>query len=498
VGSLKTWPVLWEDLETLILGLTHGEGRPPFETFTEEEVEAIANETRVRWTQHERKAGQIEQGFFGEAPKELGLIDKRDGEGWVLPADHDEIVMFAKEEAARLAGCVAFALNAELGVRFYTSQVFNEQGELRDDAAWTTFSASSPPVDDRCGTWPGIANFFRELILEEEDPYRIARKHLLGGFFGHFDSFTQDGCAMPELCWVAGSRPEWAVIEPSHTLMLRKQGFMRFIKAMVNSSQYPDFINIVLTRLYLGWLVEGTPIEINGRLTWPMTFNTDDTVAASVTTLLLDVKGWDESATGMFEQALLDDDDPYCTREEVTWPAVQSLFRTTLREINGWSEWTAEISERYPMLHQKMSLMRKVPTEKLGEILVGEWRMYCKPENAQQPFSYGLIIEAFDSDSMSFTGRSRASGRYAVEEGVVRRDDALGHVRIHYTEVWPNGLRDSLTARLKANGKFHCESAQGYIQKARKEDTMPSGADERLANLSTKKYYLGDKDALED
>ena len=59
-------------------------------------------------------------------------------------------------------------------------------------------------------------------------------------------------------------------------------------------------------------------------------------------------------------------------------------------------------------------------------------------------------------------------------------------------QVWGNGFVDEVSARLKSNGKYTCESDMGYVQKARRQDTMLGirGEDEDA------KYFLGDEKAL--
>ena len=69
--------------------------------------------------------------------------------------------------------------------------------------------------------------------------------------------------------------------------------------------------------------------------------------------------------------------------------------------------------------------------------------------------------------------------------------------------MWPNGQRDALTARVKSNGKFLCESESGYYQKATREDlNLPPDAEDRIgeeAPAGIKKYFLYDNDAaIED
>ena len=123
--------------------------------------------------------------------------------------------------------------------------------------------------------------------------------------------------------------------------------------------------------------------------------------------------------------------------------------------------------------------------------------MYCNPPDKPE-FSYGLVITDVDEKSMTFKARSAILGRYEVADGRIEVDDEFGrqHVHIRYTEVWPNGMRDELFARLKSNKKFQCESDSGFVQKARHEETMPVA--ERYMREDMKKYYIGEQDAYQD
>ena len=102
------------------------------------------------------------------------------------------------------------------------------------------------------------------------------------------------------------------------------------------------------------------------------------------------------------------------------------------------------------------------------------------------------------AEAMTFEGGPRVEGRYVMEEGKLMFDEATGRVRLSYVEAWPDGMRDALTAVLKSNGKFQCESTGGFIQKARREDTLPADAEERLNLPESKKYYAQDGDAAVD
>lgn len=132
--------------------------------------------------------------------------------------------------------------------------------------------------------------------------------------------------------------------------------------------------------------------------------------------------------------------------------------------------------------------------------------MYCKPDDGAA-FSYGAVIdnvvfEGGEGDKTgTFTGRSRKEGKYEIENGTLTYDD-YQRVHIAYEEVWPNGTRDALTAMLKSNAKYSCESTGGYEQKATNESlNLPEDPEARIGDGAmdgVKKYYLRDKDAAVD
>ena len=109
-----------------------------------------------------------------------------------------------------------------------------------------------------------------------------------------------------------------------------------------------------------------------------------------------------------------------------------------------------------------------------------------------------------DSDlpAGTFAGESRVPGKYTVDNGSFTYDAYTGRLNIAYDEVWSNGLRDSLAARVKSNAKFQCESSGGYEQKASNEaKNFPEDAEDRIGENALpgiKKYYTGDKEAAED
>ena len=125
--------------------------------------------------------------------------------------------------------------------------------------------------------------------------------------------------------------------------------------------------------------------------------------------------------------------------------------------------------------------------------------MYCKPKDGQA-FSYGLIISDVNLEEHIFSGRPCTEGRYELEDGSFIYDEKTCRLNISYTEVWPDGSRDMLQARVKSNGKFHCESTAGFEQKASNVvKNFPENPEDRIgehAKPGIKKYYLLDEDFL--
>lgn len=262
-------------------------------------------------------------------------------------------------------------------------------------------------------------------------------------------------------------------------------------------------IQELLTHLFFQWpTIPQQPTEIHRyggkRKTWPIHPEQvkeaitcggkyDDKVAYSVLLELFENSGCE------------------CKQEQsiVVWPDVQQIFTDELGEAK--SKEVKMISGDPPADPIIPNLTLKIPEEHIKPMLIGEWRMYCKStgNGGKDPaFSYGLIID--DVTEVEHTGhckkyefkaRPRQAGKYDVKNGTcVWNEAGSGRLFMEYVEVWPNGTEDHLKARLKSNGKFQCNSEAGFIQKARKEDTLPTSHKLRLES----KYYAGDTDAAED
>jgi hypothetical protein len=317
-------------------------------------------------------------------------------------------------------------------------------------------------------------------------------------------------------CW-AGANGEWVPLEHaqpkdvyhgchrSHTLQAKKDGFAKMVKEMGQ-----DKVNEEMWGLYMAWPVPAAgatevtrynrkkmaktgEAEDMQKATWPLPFSGDN----SVSSMLIGC-GFSEAEVAGMKTALIDDGPanglhPNCTEAEVTWPDIQQAFRSTMEE----GDWTEEHDAENPPLNHKVTLRNKIEKDQIADLLAGEYRMYCSPDNGEA-FSYGLIIEDIDIDNMTFGGRSRVEGKYEVENGKIEQDQ---HLRVHisYEEVWPNGTRDALSARVKSNAKFQCESTGGYEQKATNETkNLPEDPEDRIgqaAKEGVKKYYAYDADA---
>jgi len=239
----------------------------------------------------------------------------------------------------------------------------------------------------------------------------------------------------------------------------------------------PEDLNAALWSIYGNWNNSTAPKEVDGKRTWPLPF----TGPSSIESLLQSV-GWGTADVAAIEEELFHSGRagvqrrPGCSHSSVTWPDVQAVFRETLVEALGRTGWSDALDETYPPLHRKVRLSLRVERHDLQGLLVGEWRMFCKPPTDREGFSYGLVVTSFDEDSLRFEASPVIKGRWELREGKVRYENDQGeqHAYITYQEVWGNGFVDHILARLKSNGKFQCESGKQYVQKARREDTMSS------------------------
>jgi len=352
------------------------------------------------------------------------------------------------------------------------------KGHVKDE---TVGLDSLPHITDECVTWPCLQNLFRrcwvgvngEWVKEEhegdDDPYRGLLRKL--------------------------------------TLKVKVEGFTKMVMDMGE-----DKIRDELWEIYIAWPVDSEPTTVSRynrkkklqginedteKATWPLPFEGETSI-----TSLMTACGWNGDNISALKTSLFDLKDetgvhPNCCDSQVCWPDIQQVFRSTVSE----EAWTKEDNEAWPPLDgRKVTLRLKVHEEKIKDILEGEYRMYCKPDGGEA-FSYGLIVENVDLEACTFEGRSRTEGRYDVANGKFHFDKRTGRLNISYDECWP-GQVDSLSARVKSNAKFQCESADGFEQKATNESkNLPDDPDDRIgenAQDGVKKYYQYDQDAAAD
>lgn len=299
------------------------------------------------------------------------------------------------------------------------------------------------------------------------------------------DTLPEDPHARMSLKYYLGDRDAVFEIDPNLCI-----GFPEMC-AELGHEGIQDF----LSHLFFEWPTLPNPsveVETYGkkRVTWPVD-------AACIKSCVMHGGKYEEKYANSLLSELFSCESCETTEELkiVHWPDVAHVFRNHLGD--------AVAAELY-MLDATVSLTLKIPEDKIHEMLMGEYRMYCKSTAGKNDaaFSYGLIIESVTETShvgrmktFDFTGRPRHHGKYTVNKGkAVWNEFGTGRLFLEYTESWPNGTDDNLRARLKCNGKFTCESTAGFIQKARKEETLPTSTKLRMES----KYYAGDTDAANE
>lgn len=304
-----------------------------------------------------------------------------------------------------------------------------EDGKLSDKEiaavkAETVDNDKKPWVTSECVTWPSIQNVFRDAwVLANEKPWK-PEEH-------------QEG--MDFFCLLR-----------ANTLAVKVEGLSKMLKELGQQAAID-----MMWKIYAAWPSPMGEEQECARLnrktgkpetkkTWPLPFEGEK----SVTSVLTEC-GWSEFLIAALKTQLMDKKDQSgvhenCKDEEVCWPDLQQAFRSGVSE----DSWDEALSEEWPPLAPFVTLRLKIPQDKIKETLEGEWRMYCKPEEGEA-FSYGLIIESVDPEAATFSGRARTEGKYVCENGKIEYNPTNGRTRITYDEVWPNGQRDHLAARVK-------------------------------------------------
>lgn len=343
-----------------------------------------------------------------------------------------------------------------------------------------------PNINAKRITWSDFKNLWRSFIAEEKGKDK----------------------------WEEVLGEQYDSLKTSVKLDMKKQGFLKTIEQRGIKKLVED-----IWKVYKEWPVDGELTEKGGRMTWPLPFEAAEGASVSKT---LRAAGWTEIDMAAIETAFETKDPlyrPSTLREdfktsEVTWSDFQAVMRFNLSLLYGdegagdegpWMdlpdyEWPEAADKHWPPLSKKVTLRNKIKDlEQVKECLMGEFRMYCKPDDGKC-FSYGLVIDSVDIEAKTFTAKPRKEGRYTIQDGKFEWDEATGgRTRISYTEVWPpNNQLDAIAARLKSNGKFQCESKMGFTQKATRESNLPEDPEERMAKAGSKKYYEGDRDAVFD
>lgn len=323
-------------------------------------------------------------------------------------------------------------------------------------------------------TWPQIQKVFR-IALQENMQYPISKFQML---------------------------------RANMSLMIKRSQFTKKVRDMGR-----DKILAFCWQIYSTWDLSKEPVEVDydgaKKLTWPLPFEGKE---GSVSSLFI-ACGWEaESGIPQLEEALFKEGNTRLREVlgtdkgpgAVCWPDVQQCFREAAKEAEGMTEWNVHMNDLYPVLNKLVTLRQRIQKTDIAALLMGEWRMFCISEkdrgNLDKGFSYGIVLSDYDAEKMTFKGASKKQGKYVIEDGQVMVDETNGRVKIQYTEKWPHGVTDKISATLKSNAKFHCETTGGYIQKARRADTLPETPEERLERdsakdgLSTGKYFDNDKD----
>jgi hypothetical protein len=256
-----------------------------------------------------------------------------------------------------------------------------------------------------------------------------------------------------------------------------------------------------LTHLFFAWpTLPREPEELkkygHSIKTWPLTAS--EAKAAIISGGKYEEKVADGVIAAMHDKNHVD----VCAKERLCWSDFQVLFKEDLGADAKHVFMLEKAGDKF-----LTNLTLKIPEDKIDECLKGEYRMYCKNIEQNNSFSYGLIIDSVtetgcepngfgtEKKTFTFTGKPRLDGKYVLENGTATwNEQGSGRFNLKYDEHWPDGMIDKLQARLKCNGKFACDSTAGFVQKARKESTLPVSAKQRMES----KYYIGDQDAASD
>jgi len=345
--------------------------------------------------------------------------------------------------------------------------------------AETVDNPKRPHIDENCVTWPCIQELFRDAWVAVHKREWDPAEHAAG--------------------------MDWHVLLRSNNLALKANGLRQKLEEIDHQAAVQFIWDV-----FAAWPNPEEDVTEVERLsfksgksttkkTWPLKWEVKGNGKCVVKTLKS--CGWDEFLIEALHYQLFDNQkmnklSHNCTPDEVCWPDLQQAFRSSICD----GQWTENDTREWPPLGPKVTLRLKIQYEKIPSTLLGEWRMYCKPDRGQG-FSYGLIINEVDLEKTSFIGRAQSEDKYAVEDGKISHHLENCRTTISYTEqVWPNGQRDRLSAHVKSNAKLQFENEDACEQKATREDlNLPAASEDRIgAHVSQgiQKYYLNDADSI--
>jgi len=118
------------------------------------------------WVGYDECMGSLGQDGGG-VEYELGFIDSSTDDQYRQPTPHDEVFSNAMEHALMLDGCVAFAMNLDWGVTWYTVDCFGPDSMLRQgQSGWVTW------VDPKHDKMPPSTATSAENTPRQENPYK--------------------------------------------------------------------------------------------------------------------------------------------------------------------------------------------------------------------------------------------------------------------------------------------------------------------------------------
>jgi len=152
--------------------------------------------------------------------------------------------------------------------------------------------------------------------------------------------------------------------------------------------------------LYKWWPVEGAPVEITvkgekegedaKRKSWPLKWSEVEKALRDLHTLAGATTGalMEKDIAAIHAETVGNEDKPWLTEENMTWPGIQNLFRESFKKVYGKEFKDVEEGEDWWALNSSLSLAMKKPglTKKINEL--GEektnellWKLYTSWPN---------------------------------------------------------------------------------------------------------------------